>query len=119
MSSGRVVAGNVGTEARYEYTVIGPAVNEAARLTDVAKGRAVKVLASSETVRRAAGEAAAGTTSARWRCGAGRPTDGHLRPLVDAGAGDRRAVPRRPTAEPVAAAPRGAEAPVRVGPSRR
>ena len=34
--------------------MIGPAVNEAARLTDVAKGRAVKVLASSETVRRAA-----------------------------------------------------------------
>jgi adenylate cyclase len=61
VSSGRVVAGNVGTEARYEYTVIGPAVNEAARLTDVAKGRAVKVLASGETVRRAAGEAD------RWR----------------------------------------------------
>ncbi|HKY66550.1 MAG TPA: adenylate/guanylate cyclase domain-containing protein [Acidimicrobiales bacterium] len=57
VSSGRVVAGNVGTEARYEYTVIGPAVNEAARLTEVAKGRAVKVLASSEIVRRAAGEA--------------------------------------------------------------
>jgi adenylate cyclase len=43
--SGRVVAGNVGTEARYEYTGIGPAVNEAARLTEIAKGRAVKVLA--------------------------------------------------------------------------
>jgi adenylate cyclase len=61
VSSGRVVAGNVGTEARYEYTVIGPAVNEAARLTDVAKGRSTKVLASGETVRRAAGEAR------RWR----------------------------------------------------
>ena len=61
VSSGHVVAGNVGTEARYEYTVIGSAVNEAARLTDVAKGREVKVLASGETVRRAAGEAR------RWR----------------------------------------------------
>jgi adenylate cyclase len=61
VSSGRVVAGNVGTEARYEYTVIGPAVNEAARLTDVAKGRRVKVLASAETIRRAADEAE------RWR----------------------------------------------------
>ncbi|HET9608105.1 MAG TPA: adenylate/guanylate cyclase domain-containing protein, partial [Acidimicrobiales bacterium] len=57
VSSGRVVAGNVGTEARYEYTVIGPAVNEAARLTDVAKGREVTVLASAETVRRADAEA--------------------------------------------------------------
>ncbi len=50
VSSGRVVAGNVGTEARYEYTVIGPAVNEAARLTDISKGREVKVLASAEAV---------------------------------------------------------------------
>ena len=33
------------------------AVNEAARLTDVAKGRAVKVLASGATVRRAGDEA--------------------------------------------------------------
>jgi adenylate cyclase len=58
VSSGRVVAGNVGTEARYEYTVIGRAVNEAARLTDVAKGRAIKVLASTDAVRRGGSEAA-------------------------------------------------------------
>jgi adenylate cyclase len=57
VSSGQVVAGNVGTEARYEYTVIGPAVNEASRLTEVAKGREVKVLASGDAVRRAGGEA--------------------------------------------------------------
>jgi adenylate cyclase len=71
VSSGRVVAGNVGTEARYEYTVIGPAVNEAARLTDIAKGRAVKVLASAESVRRARGEAShwrdVGTVAVRGR----------------------------------------------------
>lgn len=57
VSSGQVVAGNVGTEARYEYTVIGPAVNEAARLTEVAKGRTTKALASEETARRAGSEA--------------------------------------------------------------
>jgi adenylate cyclase len=71
VSSGRVVAGNVGTEARYEYTIIGPAVNEAARLTDVAKGREVTVLASAETVRRADAEAErwqdVGSTTLRGR----------------------------------------------------
>jgi adenylate cyclase len=36
-------------------------VNEAARLTEVAKGREVKVLASGDAVRRAGGEAE------RWR----------------------------------------------------
>ncbi len=83
ISSGRVVAGNVGTEARYEYTVIGPAVNESARLTDVAKGRAVKVLASGETVRRATGEADrwhdVGTVALRGRTA---PTP-MFEPLVD------------------------------------
>jgi adenylate cyclase len=71
VSSGRVVAGNVGTEARYEYTVIGPAVNEAARLTEIAKGRSVKVLASAEAVRRAGAEASqwrdVGTVAVRGR----------------------------------------------------
>jgi adenylate cyclase len=71
VSSGRVVAGNVGTEARYEYTIVGPAVNEAARLTDVAKGREVTVLASAETVRRADAEAErwqdVGSTTLRGR----------------------------------------------------
>lgn len=50
VSAGTVVAGNVGTEERYEYTVIGRAVNEAARLTDLAKQRPGRVLASSGAV---------------------------------------------------------------------
>jgi adenylate cyclase len=38
VSGGEAVAGNVGAAHRFEYTVIGDPVNEAARLTDVAKG---------------------------------------------------------------------------------
>jgi adenylate cyclase len=83
VSSGQVVAGNVGTEARYEYTLIGPAVNEASRLTEVAKGRAVKVLASAEAVRRGSGEAGrwrdVGTVALRGRS---TPT-GIYEPMVD------------------------------------
>ena len=54
VSSGMAVAGNVGTARRYEYTVIGDPVNEASRLTEQAKSRLGRVLASEETVRRAA-----------------------------------------------------------------
>jgi len=50
VSSGTVVAGNVGSAERYEYTVIGDPVNEAARLTEVAKQRAERVLASATAV---------------------------------------------------------------------
>ena len=32
-----VTAGNLGNDTRYEYTVIGDTVNEAARLSDLAK----------------------------------------------------------------------------------
>lgn len=60
VSTGTVVAGNVGTEERYEYTVIGRAVNEAARLTDLAKQRPGRVLASAASVR------AAGTERDHW-----------------------------------------------------
>ncbi|WP_205872901.1 adenylate/guanylate cyclase domain-containing protein [Mycobacterium camsae] len=37
VSAGTVFAGNIGESRRYEYTVIGDPVNEAARLTEVAK----------------------------------------------------------------------------------
>lgn len=56
VSSGHLVAGNVGTESRLEYTVIGSTVNEAARLTTIAKDRQVKVLASRAAVDRARNE---------------------------------------------------------------
>lgn len=59
VSSGLVVAGNVGTEQRYEYTVIGRPVNEAARLTDLAKGRASRVVAGEGAIDRGGSEASA------------------------------------------------------------
>jgi adenylate cyclase len=56
VTSGTVVAGNVGAEQRYEYTVIGDPVNEAARLTEEAKHHAGHVLASKSTVMSAGAE---------------------------------------------------------------
>ncbi len=53
VSSGEVVAGNVGAEQRYEYTVIGDPVNEAARLSDEAKSRPGRVLAAEPAIVRA------------------------------------------------------------------
>ena len=75
LSSGQVVHGNVGAANRYEYTVIGDPVNEASRLTDEAKYRHTRVLASETTFARATSEAAnwghSGTISLRGRA---RPT---------------------------------------------
>jgi adenylate cyclase len=50
VSSGSVIAGNVGTSDRYEYTVIGAPVNQAARLTEIAKDQAGGVVAAAATV---------------------------------------------------------------------
>ena len=56
ISAGTVVAGHVGTDTRFEYTVVGAAVHEAARLCEVAKRRGWSAAA--------AGSAIAGTSIA-------------------------------------------------------
>jgi adenylate cyclase len=50
VSSGLVVAGNMGAAARHEYTVIGDPLNEAARLADYAKLKPSRVVASAAAV---------------------------------------------------------------------
>ncbi len=53
VSAGPVFAGNIGSENRYEYTVIGDAVNEAARLADCAKDFPDRALCSGAAIDRA------------------------------------------------------------------
>ncbi|ULP50048.1 adenylate/guanylate cyclase domain-containing protein [Mycolicibacter virginiensis] len=50
VSAGRAIAGHIGARARFEYTVIGDPVNEAARLTELAKLEDGHVLASAVAV---------------------------------------------------------------------
>jgi adenylate cyclase len=61
VSSGTVVAGTVGAADRYEFTVVGDAVNEAARLSDEAKLCPSHVLVSQRTIDSAPDESNAWT----------------------------------------------------------
>ncbi|HXS84486.1 MAG TPA: adenylate/guanylate cyclase domain-containing protein [Mycobacterium sp.] len=75
VAAGNAVAGNVGAKERFEYTVIGEPVNEAARLCELAKNEPRRLLASSDTI-----NAASQDEKARWSLGETVTLRGHDQP---------------------------------------
>jgi adenylate cyclase len=96
VSAGEAVAGNVGAEERFEYTVIGDPVNEAARLSELAKRRAERLVASGSAV-----DSAGGEERARWAVGEAEVLRGRDEPT-------RLAVVATRSGSPGSAAPRDA-----------
>lgn len=72
VAAGQVVAGNVGSKERFEYTVIGEPVNEAARLCELAKSKPGKLLASAQVL-----EGASEDERAHWTLGRHVKLRGH------------------------------------------
>jgi adenylate cyclase len=75
VAAGRAVAGNVGARERFEYTVIGEPVNEAARLCELAKSRSSRLLATADAI-----EGASENERARWSLGETVTLRGYERP---------------------------------------
>ncbi|MET0701454.1 MAG: adenylate/guanylate cyclase domain-containing protein [Mycobacterium sp.] len=77
VSAGSVFAGNIGAENRYEYTVIGDPVNEAARLADYAKELPSRVVCSERAI-----AAASVGEQGRWTDGGKASLRGRPHPTV-------------------------------------
>lgn len=77
VSAGPAVAGNVGAQDRFEYTVIGDPVNEAARLTEEAKKVPGRVVASWRAV-----EAASDEEAEHWEVHGEAHLRGRLEPTI-------------------------------------
>jgi adenylate cyclase len=75
VAAGEAVAGNVGAHERFEYTVIGEPVNEAARLCELAKDTPGHLLASSAAVSNADED-----ERAQWTLGDSVTLRGHDEP---------------------------------------
>ncbi|MCP2256196.1 adenylate cyclase [Prauserella aidingensis] len=108
VATGPAFAGQLGTSTRFEYTVIGDAVNEAARLTEHAKHADGRILAS-----RAALDAACDAERDRWHPhetyqlrGRAEPTETWSTPPGDGASHTdppaRQAAARNPAAEATA-----------------
>lgn len=90
VATGEAVAGNIGDESRFEYTVIGDAVNSAARLTDLSKQVDGRVLVMRASVASASDDEAAHWADAEPVVLRGRsePTEVAVLRDVPAGSGD-------------------------------
>ena len=75
VAAGQVVAGNVGAKERFEYTVIGEPVNEAARLCELAKSHPGRLLATADAI-----EGASENERAHWTLGETVTLRGHEQP---------------------------------------
>lgn len=75
VAAGQVVAGNVGARERFEYTVIGEPVNEAARLCELAKSHPCRMLATADVV-----EGASDDERSHWSLGESVTLRGYERP---------------------------------------
>lgn len=76
VAAGQVVAGNVGARERFEYTVIGGPVNEAARLSELARSEPNLILTTATTV-----AAASEAEQRHWRLGEAVRLRGYPEPV--------------------------------------